>query len=527
MRDHNSLSIVMGDVYTSFLVDIHQFHHIDVTAEVRRVRQILHTSGTQGLLRFLQKHHLVLMGFFKHGLVKSADVRADASGYPVFLNALWHGLHSEDAVLCAADLRQATSLLRKWAEEDVSAEDAITAFKSRMSIRKDACYSLVDRISAHLWRIIGNDDYSIDESWPAVTSGARAERTPILQRIDLLQWVPHPEVLRRDGFTICGWGRKRQNRLVAVPKDWSKPRLVFAEPTPSMNLQQMLRLWLESKVRCHSDRISFDDQDKQRERLRRANSASIDLTDASDHLTSAVIWRFFRKYPVLRSALFWARSQSTMVGDEPVTLKCFGTMGNATTFPVMSIFLACLACEAEKHCRQYAQYAAYRSTVFGDDIVCDDVIAGTVLEMLRDVGLVPNGAKTFIATRFRESCGLDLFDEVDITPIYVKRVVPTCAADAGRLLDYSNAAHKRGYWHLADRLAQLIGRPLSVNVDEWSLMSFSRGINPIACYWDCDTQRWVSRLAPRSKNRVASRDSHLDLAYALFHGHRITEARKS
>lgn len=521
MCDHNSLAITMGDVYTSFLVDVHQFHGIGVTREINAVRSMLHKGGTRSLLSFLQKHHEVLLHYLKYDAIVPTGVKHDSDGYPVFLNALWRGLLTDSALLCVTDLRQATSLIRKWAEEDVSSDDAVESFKVRMSAKTATCLEIVDLISEHLHEIIGNDDFDESVSWPAVTSGARAEKVPVLQRIDALQWVPCPEIFRQDGFTICGWGAQRSNRLVPVPKDWSKPRLVFAEPSPSMNLQQMLRLFLESRVERYTNRISFRDQDAQRKSLARAHRASIDLSDASDHLTSAVIWRFLRKYPKLRSALFWARSQRTQIGGDTVLLRCFGTMGNATTFPVMSIFLACLAREAERSVQAYTGYHSVPSTVFGDDIVCDDVIAGNVLGLLRSVGLVPNQRKTFIASRFRESCGLDLFDEVDITPMYVKYVRSTCAADVCRLVKYSNAAYLRGYWHLADRLASLTMRPLSVNVDEHSLLSLSQGRSYAGCVWNVSYQKYESRYAPRSKKSTASRDSHLDLAYALFHGHRI------
>ena len=521
MCDHNNLAITMGDVYTSFLVDIHQFHGIDVTREINSVRSMLSKGGTRALLSYLQKHHEVLLHYLKYDAIVPTNVKHDSDGFPVFLNALWRGLLGGDTLLCVTDLRQATSLIRKWAEEEVSADDAVDSFKNRMTAKTATCIDVVDRISKHLPSIIGNDDFETCASWPAVTSGARAEKTPVLQRIDTLQWVPCPEIFRKDGFTICGWGAPRSNRLVPVPKDWSKPRLVFAEPSPSMNLQQLLRLFLESKVERYTNRISFRDQNMQRQSLRRAHRASIDLSDASDHLSSTVIWRFLRKYPKLRSALFWARSQRTQIGGDAILLRCFGTMGNATTFPVMSIFLACLAREAEDITRSYTGYHGVPSTVFGDDIVCDDVIAGTVLELLRSVGLVPNQRKTFIACRFRESCGLDLFDEVDITPMYVKYVRSTCAADVCRLVKYSNAAYYRGYWHLADRLASLTARPLSVNVDEHSLQSLSQERSYAGCVWNASYQKYESRYAPRSKKCTASRDSTLDLAYVLFHGHRI------
>lgn len=534
MRDHNSLTEAMYELYSSFLHDANAISGYSFEREDLRVIRILKSSGRVGFLSFLQKHHLVLLGWLQTDEFDDPKVACDNEGYPLFLNSLWRDLTTCKGELGSVTaftlLRQATCLLRKWAEDTVKPDDSIDAFVERMGSQNTHLDEIIDRISDHLDVVLGDQDLSPDASWPLVSTGARASRVPVLQRIDEIGYVPNPEIFRKDGFRISSNREIRFNRLVAVPKDWSKVRLVFAEPSPSMNLQQLLRLWIENRVGASAEkRVDFESQDFQQSSLRQSGRSSIDLSDASDFLSASVVWRFLRKRPVLRSALFWGRSTHTLVHSNKCALSCFGTMGNATTFTVMSLFLACLTREAEFHYWGYTGKRVKRSTVFGDDIVCDDEVAGTVLELLRGSGLVPSGTKTFIAKRFKESCGLDLFEDQDVTPTYIKHVRITCLQDLDRAIHQSNALYKAHYWHLASYLETLArqflrGRNLSVNVDSSSLWSYAHAnVRTSSCKWNAPFQRWDSAYASRVKVRSRERDSHLDLQYALFHGNRIQD----
>jgi hypothetical protein len=204
-------------------------------------------------------------------------------------------------------------------------------------------------------------------------------------------------------------------------------------------------------------------------------------------------------------------------------------MGNATTFTVMSIVIAAAASAAEAHYHRYTGVRPRATTVFGDDVVCDDGVAGTMLEFLRGLGLVPNPRKTFIACAFRESCGLDLFREVDVTPIYVKHVAITRRDDLIRCVEQANALHVRGLWNTAAELVALTGYRFAVGLGPGSLMTFSKGQmeNQPGAAWDEEYQRWVPRILRGVRVKVKDRDSSLDLTYSLFHGFRVRETAPS
>jgi hypothetical protein len=63
--------------------------------------------------------------------------------------------------------------------------------------------------------------------------------------------------------------------------------------------------------------------------------------------------------------------------------------------------------------------------VFGDDILVPTAIAPSVMEDLETFGLRVNRLKTFVHGHFRESCGVDAFNGINVTPVRWK-----CGLDA-------------------------------------------------------------------------------------------------
>jgi len=528
MRDHNSPTTAMRGITTAFLTDVSTLTGIDTSKDIRRVNALLDRSA---ILNYLNKHHLVLLGFFKTGRLVAKDVKHDGM-YPVFLRELWVGLADGDPQ-CASLLRQATCLFRKWSEDIVPPGQSTEAFKTRMLAKNRLPISLVDEIALELPALIGDIDLDPKELLlPKITSGARAERTPVLVRLDHIQTWSESKYAHSGSSEPLSVLSPQINRLVEVPKDWTKNRLVCAEPSPSMNLQQCLRTWIEERVsrsKAGRSHISFDDQGFQHKRLREDGVSTIDLSDASDWVTAPLIWRFLRKYPRLRAALFAARSRSTRIGDDVVGLRCFGTMGNATTFTVMTLFLAALSrvCEYEVVAKGHV---VRRTRVFGDDIICDDAVAGGVLCLLDRCGLKVNRAKTYIAGAFKESCGVDIFRDVDITPVYIKRIHIAQPAEYSRVVSQSNALHKALLWNTARALLSFSGlRDCPVNTNsEAALFSFSDGCETVCHVWHADEQRWLtwiedSCLRAARRQRTRRRDSNLDLQYALCWGSRVSD----
>jgi hypothetical protein len=136
--------------------------------------------------------------------------------------------------------------------------------------------------------------------------------------------------------------------------------------------------------------------------------------------------------------------------------KCF-TQGNACTFPVQTIIYsmvaisAVLASRGLKISTRSITEAGREVRVFGDDII----VPSDALEMLtRYLGFLQlkvNPSKTFHKGRFRESCGVDAFAGVDVTPARIRSLSDHPShEDAQSMLESANNLFMAGMWRTSD-----------------------------------------------------------------------------
>jgi len=229
-------------------------------------------------------------------------------------------------------------------------------------------------------------------------------------------------------------------RMCAVPKSLSTPRLIACEPTSLQWCQQIVRDFLYERVSrtILSGFIDFRRQDLNGSLALAASidssHATIDLSSASDRISKWHVERLFRRSPTLLAACAVTRSLCmTQEYDERspshILLRKYSTMGNATTFPVQSIFFLTIALAAyfqvhnlRVNKRNMRKAIKSQVRVFGDDIIVPKDIASVVVELLGDLGLKVNTGKTFTKGNFRESCGTDAFGGHDVTTINITDV---------------------------------------------------------------------------------------------------------
>jgi hypothetical protein len=142
-------------------------------------------------------------------------------------------------------------------------------------------------------------------------------------------------------------------------------------------------------------------------------------------------------------------------------------MGSAVIFPLQTIIYSCLAIAAvlrsqrasDRFSSDAIENAARRVRVFGDDIIIPKYAYGYMLKLLHWVGLKVNDTKTFSGGNFRESCGVDAFRGVDVTPAYLVRAPERVGeSDVGSFIEVSNNFWKQGYWHTATWLDSFTSR---------------------------------------------------------------------
>jgi hypothetical protein len=155
--------------------------------------------------------------------------------------------------------------------------------------------------------------------------------------------------------------------------------------------------------------------------------ATIDLSAASDRLSIKLVEIVFGSHSEFFHYMMDCRS-SQVYSDRKETeyLRKFAGMGNATTFPVQSVCFAAISMAAILDTLGLSpnywnlRRASRQVRVFGDDIIVSRRFAHQAVNWLQDFGLKVNVKKSFLEGNFKESCGVDAFRGVDITPLYVK-----------------------------------------------------------------------------------------------------------
>ena len=104
---------------------------------------------------------------------------------------------------------------------------------------------------------------------------------------------------------------------------------------------------------------------------------------------------------------------------------------------------------------QFSQLVGY-----GDDIICRQTDALLLVELLRFIGFRTNVDKTFLFGPFRESCGSDYYEGVDIRPVFIEGEF---LGDL-ELIGLHNSFMRSSFFvplSLCARLRSLVARPLT------------------------------------------------------------------
>lgn len=258
------------------------------------------------------------------------------------------------------------------------------------------------------------------------------------------------------------------SQMHAVPKTQSGPRLIAAEPTAHQWIQQGIRRWLEE--RCESSPlfqcIDFRSQELSREMALKASSsgefATVDLSSASDRLSTRLVEYLFQHNRPLLDGLHASRTRALRsLNGDLVLLKKFATQGSAVIFPLQSICYAMLAIWSVALARNLKDWDDIRLVmplvrVFGDDIIIPTDAYPVLKGLFETLLLKVNEGKSHATGHFRESCGMDAFAGVDVTPAYLRRFYSNAPEDLSSVVEASNNFFKKGYWQTAAYLERTV-----------------------------------------------------------------------
>jgi hypothetical protein len=261
-------------------------------------------------------------------------------------------------------------------------------------------------------------------------------------------------------------------RVITVPKTLETPRIIAIEPTAMQYAQQAISgsfyRYLPSETH---GMIGFFDQEVNNQMAKDASItgkySTIDLSDASDLVSNQLVRAMVSAWPSLLEGLDATRSRKADVpGYGLIRLAKYASMGSALCFPVEAmVFLTCvfLGIERSSGTRLTAdrikRYAG-SVRVFGDDIIVPSDHAVSVIAELEHFGARVNRHKTFMNSKFRESCGKEYFDGHDVSTTRVRQMPPTSLKDATGIVSWvatRNLLYKQGMWKATQFLDVYLG----------------------------------------------------------------------
>lgn len=244
----------------------------------------------------------------------------------------------------------------------------------------------------------------------------------------------------------------QRTRITSVAKDWRGRRVIGMEPTWHMFTQLGLKTWLEHTSQRF---IPYYNQDRQRQMLTRLFEyplCTVDLSNASDHITVALVRDLFPEQWF--KLLAQARTESYLLpnGDVERT-ESFALMGNGFCFPVLSVVVTSLAfATLSRVLGMRPSYSSmlklrdrYGVQAYGDDLVFPVYFFGELLYTLSAAGLVVNYDKTGFGF-FRETCGWYQFgDSSPFRCYYLKSLAWTNAQACTQMLTLQNMLYRHCY----------------------------------------------------------------------------------
>nr|QDH87158.1 MAG: RNA-dependent RNA polymerase [Leviviridae sp.] len=385
------------------------------------------------------------------------------------------------ALPCSEERVDAAMEAYKQCEHDVKAVDA------RMTADDLRQFHRISRLLfADAFTKVDQKVYD-GEIVPKHGPGATAERLGNNQRFADLSWTARLETvfpvselkfanlrfgaLGQNRADILEPGMERPVRVIPVPKTLKTPRIIAIEPSCMQYVQQgileaFLEAWRDDLVL--SKLLGFDDQEPNRDLAHEGSLlgelATLDLSEASDRVSNQLVRRLTHDHPWLAAGVDACRSRSADVpGHGVIRLSKFASMGSALCFPMEAcVFLTCVFVGIEQGLGRPLTRRDINSFVgsvriFGDDIIVPKVHVTSVIGALERFGAKVNSDKSFWNGKFRESCGKDFYDGVDVSVVKFTQKLPESRQHVSEILASSatrNQLYKLGLWQTCSWLDQ-------------------------------------------------------------------------
>lgn len=319
------------------------------------------------------------------------------------------------------------------------------------------------------------------------------------------------------------------NKISFVPKTAKTHRAIAVEPLLNGFVQKGADVFIRQRLK----RIGIDLSNQElNQRLARQGSIpgqedpfiTIDLKSASDCISIGLVKDLLP--PDWFDFLNAIRSHRYELNGRFVTYNKFCSMGNGFCFPLETlIFTAILhACNCGKPGTDFS--------VYGDDIIVRQSKSEDVLKLLKVCGFIPNSDKTFTEGPFRESCGSDWFEGIDVRPYTLDYALDSLEA----LFKWLNLTRRNRmttlffdgtYDYILSQIPKKYHffRPFKGNPDSGIDCWADQHLTSPSCFFDRRKQLWFckelrhSPIVDKTVSESAYRRDSVDM-YALLSGAR-------
>lgn len=254
------------------------------------------------------------------------------------------------------------------------------------------------------------------------------------------------------------------SKIAFVNKDSGGPRVIGLEPSEYMWIQQALKTLLYEHIEGHKitkGQINFTDQSiNRRLTVMWERFVTLDMSKASDRVSLALVRSLFRNQIRLLAWLEACRTPATELPDGTILqYRKFAPMGSAVCFPIEAIVFYALVVGSLVRQGMPISLALRNTFVYGDDIIIPHGFFEELNEALERYHLRFNADKCCLYGKFRESCGSDMYDSVDVTPVRMKRVYAMNGSESipiVPLVRHVNHLYEKGYTGAAARFRALM-----------------------------------------------------------------------
>lgn len=319
-------------------------------------------------------------------------------------------------------------------------------------------------------------------------------------------------------------------RVICVPKDFMKPRIISAEPQTMQFLQQGVARYMMATVEHLCPYIRFRDQTVNAMLAKRGDEvATLDMSDASDRVSRRIVRQLFPND--WAELLFSLRSGFSKLPDGTVVpLRAFAPMGSALCFPVEAIVFAAVTVAVLCHIDGGSWFSKEKRKlvgIYGDDIIVPRDAGEAVLAVLRATGFTPNVAKCCLNGFFRESCGAEWWRGDDVTvvrprslsPLYSPQDTYVSCAEMPMAL-HAKRLYETGFLNAAQWLADRCVFPVAIGDGPGYMPSGLNWKKPGKFRWNPKYQRLEQQTTCCSEQQARSYvgDSYAALFLGLCSG---------